>query len=962
MQQVTRLFVSLTIIILLTLLIVFFSALFKGERVDVAISSTVKENWPLLASAIIILLFQKWLEQLITEITKFLVERLYPYFAGFKKYYLKKVREYYLDFDYHQYGSDAKKIYPNNLVYEPLFCENKRAAKDESVADIWTHMQKRTSTQAFVITGKPGSGKSTLLKDMMLSCASSDVNPKSTFSNFIPLYVEIKRHFKKIIEKDEFTIIDLANRVVSDLGLNAPRGFFERNIKNGICLVLIDGLDEVPTESQRNVVIDWLDQQIRAQRSTKFVITSRPHGYIDGQIAEACLLNIQSYSKTQVENYIEKWILANEIKETRSFNSGLRTKAKNLTRELLDKLELRPGLRSLADTPLITAMIVTVHVKKARLPGRRVQLYEDLFDVSINKSVDKWESQGLRDDQVMKVWKKLAYHMMDSSVTVLSETEASLVINEILPSTGTKITPGEFLTMSMDLTGLLNENPLNHYSFAHSTFRDYLASLYILDDKANLEEKLINKIGETWWVETIRLYAAATDATNIIRACISGEIPNQEALTVAIDCMIEALTIDPSIREQFTEHLYRYLEGTDVDNRRLASEAILSSKLRWMAELGGSIIAMDGGLIENCEYQLFADEMRQLNRQVIPDFWKSTSFPQGKARKHVTGIRSIDALDFCNWLTRRDVFNRKYRLPNNRDIITYQHLTEKLTNEVQIAYWIIDETIGNKLCLYPKTSNKTLKQEIIVQQLNLDLNIIQRLDEAIKDKNSLRASGSILDNSPDIVAGGGLGSSFGSTAQELKIVHEITKQRRNSDLLNSYLRDAKFYGFDLERYVQIMSTRFLETIKHKSNFVDWLSGNKKSYDLHLEWVESFETCQKTVDNILSIEGFITDRYIRFSLEQLQLALEHLQSRAWAKSDGGNRIDVEHKYDVLRWFARVGIIYFATTPIIVNVKSPIIQANKIHDICESLLVDLVNLEFEIKQTSGPLVGIRLIQEK
>ena len=80
----------------------------------------------------------------------------------------------------------------------------------------------------------------------------------------------------------------------------------------------------------------------------------------------------------------------------------------------------------------------------------------------------------------------------------------------------------------MELTGLLvetlDQEQKSYYEFSHSTFRDYLASLYILDDKS-LEPNLIASIGDDWWIETIRLYAAATDATNIVAASIKDKSP-----------------------------------------------------------------------------------------------------------------------------------------------------------------------------------------------------------------------------------------------------------------------------------------------------------------------------------------------------------------------------------------------------------------------------------------------------
>ena len=41
-----------------------------------------------------------------------------------------------------------------------------------------------------------------------------------------------------------------------------------------------------------------------------------------------------------------------------------------------------------------------------------------------------------------------------------------------------------------------------------------------------LENDLIARVEDTWWHETIRLYAAQVDATNIVRACLNKRIPS----------------------------------------------------------------------------------------------------------------------------------------------------------------------------------------------------------------------------------------------------------------------------------------------------------------------------------------------------------------------------------------------------------------------------------------------------
>jgi predicted NACHT family NTPase len=54
--------------------------------------------------------------------------------------------------------------------------------------------------------------------------------------------------------------------------------WFTDQLEQGRCLVMLDGLDEVPS-TQRPAVRRWVDQQMKRYPATQFLLTSRPHGF-----------------------------------------------------------------------------------------------------------------------------------------------------------------------------------------------------------------------------------------------------------------------------------------------------------------------------------------------------------------------------------------------------------------------------------------------------------------------------------------------------------------------------------------------------------------------------------------------------------------------------------------------------------------------------------------------------------
>ena len=94
---------------------------------------------------------------------------------------------------------------------------------------------------------------------------------------------------------------------------------------------------------------------------------------------------------------------------------------------------------------------------------------------------------------------------------------------------------------------------------------------------------------------------------------------------------------------------------------------------------------IDDTLVTCAEYQLFIDEMREQGKYYQPDHWTSYQFPKGKAREPILGVRYFDAVDLCEWLTKRDGVEWKYRLPALNEANTF------LTSRYEVnplGYWL----------------------------------------------------------------------------------------------------------------------------------------------------------------------------------------------------------------------------------------------------------------------------------
>ena len=135
----------------------------------------------------------------------------------------------------------------------------------------------------------------------------------------------------------------------------------------------------------------------------------------------------------------------------------------------------------------------------------------------------------------------------------------SFIKDKLAMVAGSAANPEEFLEQIKEVSGLLVEKELGIYEFAHKTFQEYLAAVQVKE--SNQEHLLRQNINNSWWAETIRLYAAQSNASNLIRKILALPSPSLEALALAYDCLEEGLSVDQAVRQQLEKRQEADLES-----------------------------------------------------------------------------------------------------------------------------------------------------------------------------------------------------------------------------------------------------------------------------------------------------------------------------------------------------------------------------------------------------------------
>ncbi|NES19510.1 MAG: NACHT domain-containing protein [Symploca sp. SIO3E6] len=118
------------------------------------------------------------------------------------------------------------------------------------------------------VLGAPGSGKTTLLRHLTLTYATNQEGKRHPQApKLIPVLLYL-RDVRQVIAEKQPPLAELITEQVKQQRqiepLNPPPNWFAQKLSQQKCLVMLDGLDEVADETQRQQVSRWVDQQMKA--------------------------------------------------------------------------------------------------------------------------------------------------------------------------------------------------------------------------------------------------------------------------------------------------------------------------------------------------------------------------------------------------------------------------------------------------------------------------------------------------------------------------------------------------------------------------------------------------------------------------------------------------------------------------------------------------------------------------
>lgn len=355
-----------------------------------------------------------------------------------------------------------------------------------------------------LITGDPGSGKTTLLQWLAVNSTRSNfIDSLSKWNEFTPFLIRLRNYSSGNFPTPEKFI----ESVGSNISNYMPQGWVNRKLESGKCLLLFDGVDELPPNIRKKVE-SWIIDLIDEFPKPIYIVSSRPTAIDENWLADKNFVNyaIQELNRDDVVKFINHWHLAAKdslVDSNIDFN-----KYKNILTNLIYDT---PSIRNLTTSPLLLAMICALNIdRNTYIPKDRMELYRVVLESLLERrDVDRNIKSHINLSRVEKeiLLQHFAYWLLLNNYSDCEINEAIEKIGEEVKSIqNIKNQNNEDIFKELLVrSGLLREPVVGRVNFIHKTFQEYLSAKKAISN--NDIGILIEKCESDHWREVIVLSA-----------------------------------------------------------------------------------------------------------------------------------------------------------------------------------------------------------------------------------------------------------------------------------------------------------------------------------------------------------------------------------------------------------------------------------------------------------------------
>ncbi|WP_136024203.1 NACHT domain-containing protein [Microbacterium sp. K27] len=434
-------------------------------------------------------------------------------------------------------------------------------------------------TDRLLLTGGAGSGKTTLIQWIALCSVSgltSTAAPQD-WQDRVPFIVPLRR----FVDAAYPTPGRFVEQVAPNLAEAMPQGWAHRVLASGRATVLIDGLDEVPTDAREDART-WVLGLVREFPSNKYLITSRTTAvtkewHDEESFRHAELLPMEL---ADIRAFIAHWHEATR----QTADPERRSDILNAERSLLGIVRDRAPIRALSTSPLLCALICALHLQNASsLPNNRMDVYRTALEMLIHKRDSDRRVQpsdveiDFTERQIL-LTRFAAWLHENGAADATRDSFDALIERAVGQLHRVKSDASDVAKFMLERSGVLREPIQGRVDFVHRTFLEYLAASAFVDE--NSIEKLILQSHDDHWREVVILaagHANSEQREKLTRGLLrrGTESPDQRHrfFLLAIACMETSPQLSRELRNDLQDALREVLPPTNMTEAMAVSSA-----------------------------------------------------------------------------------------------------------------------------------------------------------------------------------------------------------------------------------------------------------------------------------------------------------------------------------------------------------------------------------------------------
>lgn len=358
------------------------------------------------------------------------------------------------------------------------------------------------------IIGQPGSGKSTLFKT--LSKEIIEQNSLRNETEFYPIMFSFSS-----LKDNNFDIYKAIENYFSQEQYKNLEIDYSKLIENNQCVLFIDALDEIPSNSDKEAAFDSIKVFCHSHPNLRLICTSRPSDFINEQCSTNGFktLEIDDINRKEVEHFIDTYFSDNVIKSKR----------------LLKSLQDSGILDRLPNTPLTVALITIIFdEREVEIPSTITDLYLMFTDLLLGKTLVD-DTIGIIETNIkQRVLSHLAKELHFNKRISIEYKDAKFLIDEYLKSRGqSKIETEELINDLVSNTGLLFYNDKCELQFKHLSFQEFFTAFELFHHRQAERNVFIENFNKLWWQNIALFYAGfSKDAPKLLQEILDKSVPH----------------------------------------------------------------------------------------------------------------------------------------------------------------------------------------------------------------------------------------------------------------------------------------------------------------------------------------------------------------------------------------------------------------------------------------------------